>query len=75
MERILAAAAAGKTFTLARSNPKTGKSRERYGAYKEHAAFPGLGALRGVNFPGAARPVFRSGAMALSGDFSNSNSS
>ena len=33
--------------------------------------FAGLKALKGVNFPGAIRPVFRGGAMALSGDFAH----
>jgi hypothetical protein len=74
MERILAAAAAGKRFTFVQSNPKKGKSRVCYKAYKEDTAFAGLEALRSINFPGATRPVFRSGVMALSGDFSKSNS-
>ena len=71
MEVILAAAAAGKAFTFLQPNPKTGKSREHCEVYKVVTAFAGLEALKGDNFPGTTRPVFRGGAMALSGDFSH----
>ena len=33
--------------------------------------FSGLEALKGVNFPGTTRPVFRGEAMTLSGDFAH----
>jgi hypothetical protein len=68
---FLAAAAAGQTLTVVQPNPKTGKSRERYEIYKVKTALAGLEALKGANFPGTTRPVFRGGATALSGDFAH----
>jgi hypothetical protein len=70
-KRILAAAATGKTFTFVQPNPKTGKSRKRYEVYVADTTFAGLEALKGANFPGKTRPVFRGGGMILSGDFAN----
>jgi hypothetical protein len=57
VERILAAAAVGKTFAFVRPNPKTGKSRERCEVYKADTPFAGLEALKCVNFTDTTRPV------------------
>jgi hypothetical protein len=48
MENILAAAAAGKAFTIVQPNPKMGKSGECYEVYKKVTTFSGLEALKGV---------------------------
>ena len=47
------------------------ESRERYEVYMKVETFSGLAALKGANFPGKTRPVFRGGTMALSGDFAH----
>jgi hypothetical protein len=70
-KRILAVAAAEKTFAFVQPNPKTGKSRDRCEVYMVDTTFSGLEALKGANFPGKTRPVFRGGEMILSGDFAN----
>jgi hypothetical protein len=71
-QRILVAAAVGLMFVFVQSNPKTGKSRERYEAYKAETAFAGLEAFNGVNFRGTTRPVLSGGVMTKGGNFANS---
>jgi hypothetical protein len=55
--RILeAAAGGGQAFTFVQSNPKKGKSGERYEVYKVVTKLTGLSALQGINQQNGWRP-------------------
>jgi hypothetical protein len=70
--RIPEAAAGGEAFTFVQSNPKKGKSGERYDVCKVvPALLSGLKALQGINFPGTTRPVLSGGVTSKSVDFAH----
>jgi hypothetical protein len=54
--RILEAAAGGQAFTFVQSNPKKGKSGERYEVYKVVTTLIGLKTLQGINQQNGWRP-------------------